>query len=213
MEGKEPPMSFAATLRRAPSRPRSSSRWLQVVVGVVAMMAIAGVVFVWPLLRSAPGRTLAETLAATENAFAFFIIAETVFVPLESWLGDRFPRWLLVGVGVALVVAGAIAGGHAESVRAQVAASAAGGSGAGLVYGGTVAKALMRFTDRKATAVGLTAAACIGVLVLALAAIATLSSPSAIPVLVVLGAGQAVVIVIATLFILYPPPDRRPPDW
>jgi OFA family oxalate/formate antiporter-like MFS transporter len=213
MAGKEPPMSFAATLRRTPARPRSSNRWLAVVGGVVAMMAIAGVVFVWPLLRSGAGRGLAETLAATQNAFAFFIIAETVFVPLESWLGDRFPRWLLVGVGVGLVAAGAAAGAQAESVRAQVVSSALGGVGAGLVYGGTVAKALMRFTDRKAAAVGLTAGACFGVLVLGLGAIVALSSPSAIPVLVVLGAGQAAVIVIATLFILYPPPERRPPDW
>jgi OFA family oxalate/formate antiporter-like MFS transporter len=206
-------MGLAATLRRTPARPGTSGRWLQVVGGVVAMMAIAAVVFVWPLLRSGAGRGLAETLAATQNAFAFFIIAETVFVPLEAWLGDRFPRWLLVGVGVALVAASALAGAHAASVRGQVVTSALGGVGAGLVYGGTVAKALMRFTDRKAAAVGLAAGACAGVLALALAAIAALAVPSALPVLVVLGAGQAVVIVIATLFILYPPPDRPPPDW
>lgn len=206
-------MSLAAVLRRSPPRHSSLNRWGQVVASVVGMMAIAGVLFVWPLLRSSPGRGLAESLAATQNAFAFFIIAETIFVPLEGWLGDRFPRWLLVGLGVGLVLFGAFAGARAESVRVQVACSGVGGVGAGFVYGGTVAKALRRFTDRKAVAVGLTAAACVGVLVLALGAIAALSSPSAIPVLIVLGAGQAAVILIATLFILYPPPERPPPDW
>jgi OFA family oxalate/formate antiporter-like MFS transporter len=205
-------MSHAAVLRRNPPH-RSPNRWVQVVASVVAMMAVAGVLFVWPLLRGGPSRGLAESLAATQNAFAFFIIAETVFVPLEAWLGERFPRWLLVGLGVGLVAFGALGGARAEEVRALMACSAVGGVGAGLVYGGTVAKALKRFTDRKALCVGVTAAACVGVLALALAAIAALSSPSAIPVLVVLGAGQAFVILIATLFILYPLPERPPPDW
>jgi len=189
------------------------NRWVQVVSGVVAMMAIAGVLYVWPLLRSDPGRSLAESLAATQNAFAFFIIAETIFVPLEAWLGDRFPRWLLVGAGCALVVLGAVAGARSDSVRAQVGWYALGGAGAGFAYGGTVAKALKRFTDRKALCIGVTAAACVLVLLLALGGILALSSPTAMPVLIVLGAGQAAVILIATLFILYPPPARPPPDW
>lgn len=205
-------MSLAAALLH-PLHRRPLNRWIQVVASVVAMMAIAGVLFVWPLLRSGPGRSLAESLAAIENAFAFFIIVETVFVPLESWLGDRFPRWLLVGAGAALVAVGALAGALAEGGRSQAAWFALGGTGAGLVYGGTVAKALQRFTDRKALCVGVTATACGVVLALALGAVAALSSGSALQVLIVLGAGQAVVILIATLFILYPPPARPPPDW
>ena len=205
-------MSLAAELRH-PLHQRPLNRWFQVVAGVVAMMAVAAVLFVWPVLRRASGRGLAESLAATENAFAFFILAETIFVPLEAWLGDRFPRWVLVGAGAALVTLGAAAGALADGGRAQVAWSALGGTGAGLAYGGTVAKALRRFTDRKALCVGVTAAACAVILALALGAIAALSSPSALPVLIVLGAGQAVVILLATLFILYPPPERPPPDW
>ncbi len=206
-------MSLTAELRRHVLHPRPLNRWVQLVGGVVSMMAIAGVLYVWPLLRSAPGTSLAESLAVTENAFAAFIIGETVFVPLEAWLGDRFPRWLLVGAGAVLVGFGALAGAGAGSVRAQVAWSALGGIGAGFVYGGTVAKALKRFTDRKALCVGVTAAACAGVLALGFLAIVALSSPGAMAVLIVLGAGQAAVILIATLFILEPPPERPPPDW
>lgn len=206
-------MGLAAAQQRRVPVPRARARALELVLGVVAMMVIAGVLFVWPLLRSAPGENLAESLAATQNAFAAFILAETVFVPLESLLGDRFPRWLLVGAGVLLVAVGALAGPDAESLRAEVAWSALGGVGAGLVYGGTVAKTLKRFTARKAVCVGVTAAACVGVLGLALGAIGALASRNALPLLVVLGAGQAVVILLATLFIVYPPPERPPPDW
>jgi len=205
-------MSLAAELRPLLHH-RPLSRWTRLVAGVVAMMAIAGALYVWPLVRSAPGRSLSETLAVTENAFAAFIFAETIFVPLEAWLGDRVPRWLLVCAGAALVALGALAGAGAEGVRAKVAWYAVGGAGAGFAYGGTVAKTLKSFTDRKALCVGVTAAACVGVLALAIGAILALSSPSAIQLLIVLGAGQAVVIVMATLYILEPPPDRPPPDW
>jgi len=195
----------------APCRPRPLNRWLQLVAGVVAMMAIATVLYVWPLLRS-PSAGLASSLAATENAFAAFILAETFFVPVEGWLRDRIGRWPLVAAGVALVVLGAVAGARAESAW-RVLWYALGGVGAGVVYGGTVAKALKRFTDRKLLCVGVTAAACVAVSALALGALAVaVSSPGALPVLIVLGAAQAVVIVVATLFILSPPPDRLPPE-
>jgi OFA family oxalate/formate antiporter-like MFS transporter len=192
---------------------RHLNRWVRLLAGVVGMMAVASLLFVWPLLRAGPGRGLEESLVAAENAFAAFIIAETVFVPLESWLGERIPRWLLVAVGGALVAAGALLAAQAGSARAQVAWSVLGGVGAGFAYGGTVAKSLRQFTDRKALAVGVTAAACAGVLILALGAVRTLSSEGALPMLVVLGAAQAVVIVVATLFILYPASGTPPPEW
>jgi OFA family oxalate/formate antiporter-like MFS transporter len=192
-------------------RNRARNRWVLLLAGVVAMMAVATAIFAWPLLRSTPGTGLAESLAATENAFAAFIVAETLFVPLEGWLGDRPGRYVLVLVGAALVVLGAVAGNVTDHLRARVIWYAIGGVGAGLVYGGTVAKALKRFTDRKALTVGVTASACAGVLLLALGAIAVAVGTSAsLQLLIVLGAAQAAVIVIATLFILDPPDKHSP---
>jgi MFS transporter, OFA family, oxalate/formate antiporter len=191
---------------------RPMNRWVQLVAGTVVMMGIASVLGAWPLLRSPPGADLAKSLAAAENAFAAFIVAETLFVPLEAWLGDRLHPRLLVLAGGALVLIGAAAGARVESVRAQTMWYALGGAGAGIVYGGTVARALKRFTDRKALCVGVTAAACAAVLGLALVAYLTaVRSPDAIGVLVVIGAGQAVVILVATLLILEPPPTTPLP--
>jgi len=208
-------MPEATALRRPWSPSFLVNRWVQLIGGVVAMMFIAGLLFVWPVLRSPPGSTLAETLAASENAFAAFIFTETIFVPLEAWLGKRIPRWLLVGAGVGLVLLGALAGAAAPTARAKVVWYVLGGAGAGLAYGGTVAKALRSFTDRKALAVGVTATACVGVVGLALGAnlVLSTSSGSAMPLLVILGAGQAAVILIATLFILEPPPPKPPAEW
>jgi len=207
-------MSVASTLHdaRLSRRSHPMNRWVQLVAGTVAMMAIASVLCVWPLLRSPPGADLGKSLAAAENAFAAFIIAETLFVPLEAWLGDRLQPRLLVLVGGALVVLGAIAGARVESVRAQTGWYALGGVGAGIVYGGTVARALKRFTDRKALCMGVTAAACAAVVGLALVAFVTaVASPGALGVLIVIGAGQAAVILVATLLILEPPPTTTPP--
>lgn len=190
------------------------TRWIQLVAGVLVMMLIASVLYVWPLLRAASGAELGRSLAAVENAFAMFILAETVFVPLEAWLGERSRPRLLLLVGVVLVVVGAVAGARAAGMRAQVAWYALGGAGAGIVYGGTVARVLKRFTDRKALAVGVTATASAAILALALLAYAkAVAAPGAIAVLVVIGAGQAAVVLIATLMILAPPSVGEPPQY
>lgn len=193
---------------------RPLNRWLQVVLGAAGMMALAGILFVWPLLRVAPGGGLEETLTAAENAFAAFIIVESLFVPAEAWLGDRLPRVVLAASGASLVVLGALGSAAAASPHGQVAWSVLGGAGAGLAYGATVAKALQRFTDRKALCAGVTAAACLGVLALALGAVWAVSTRTgALPILLALGAAQALVIVVATLFILYPVEGPPPPEW
>ena len=188
-------------------------RWVQLVAGTVVMMAIAIVVFVWPLLQSPPGAELGRSLAAVENAFAMFLLVETLLAPLEGWLGERRRPGLMLLLGLAAVVLGALAGGRAESLRAQANWYLLGGAGAGVVYGGTVARVLKRFTDHKAACVGVTAATCVAALALALAAYATATSaPGAIGALVVIGAGQAVVVLVATLLILAPPaPVEEPP--
>lgn len=206
-------MTTLQALRSPHPAPRQLNRWVQIVASVAGMMALAGLVFAWPLLRAGSREELAGSLVAAENAFAAFIIAESLFVPLEAWLGERAPRGALGSAGVALVALGTVAGAQAASGHAQVAWCALGGVGAGLAYGATVAKALRRFTDRKALCASVTAAACLGVLALGLAAVWALASAAALPVLVVLGVAQAAVVVVATLFILYPAEGAPPPEW
>lgn len=203
-------------IRDAPESRRAAAPhaggWAGLLAGIVLMMAVAGLLFVWPLLH-APPDGFAGALAAAENAFAAFVIIEASFVPLEAWLGDRVPRWALAGTGAGLVAAGALGGAAATSAVGKLAWSALGGVGAGLAYGATVAKALRHLAERRALCVGVTVGACAGVLALGLAAVWALSTPGALPVIVVLGAAQAVVIVVATLVILYPPPETPPPGW
>ncbi len=207
-------MSLATALRGGwlRVRGRDVGRWAQLVTGTVVMMAIASALYVWPLVRSHPGAELGRSLAAVENAFAMFLLVETALAPVEAWLGARRRPRLLLAVGFALVALGALAGARAETLRAQANWYALGGAGAGLVYGGTVARVLRRFTDRKAACVGVTAATCAAVLALAVwAYVKAITAPGAIGMLVVIGAGQAVIVLIATLLILEPPHGEVPP--
>ena len=207
-------MSVATALRDGwlRARRRDVGRWVQLASGTGVMMAIVSVLYVWPLLRSHPGAELGRSLAAVENAFATFLLVETAFAPLEGWLGARRRPRLLLLLGFALVAIGALAGARAETLRAQANWFALGGAGAGLVYGGTVARVLGRFTDRKGACVGVTAATCAAVLALALGAyVRADAAPAAIGVLVVIGAGQAVIVLVATLLILEPRRGEVPP--
>jgi OFA family oxalate/formate antiporter-like MFS transporter len=206
-------MARAARLPAEPAGGTSPPRWLALLGGAAAMMVVAGVLFVRPLLFTGTDAELADSLAAVEHAFAAFILAETLFVPLEDWLGGRAHPGLLAAAGAALVAVSALAGARATGSGAQLAWSATGGAGAGLVYGATVGKALKRFTDRKALAVGTTTATCAVLVALALAGAWALSGTRALGLLVVVGAAQAVVVVIATLVILYPPPRPPADEW
>lgn len=184
------------------------NRWFQLVSGIAVMLVIPSVLCVWPLVRSPPGGDLSKSIAAAENAFAAFIVFETLFVPIEAWIGELVKPRVLVAVGGALVLLGVLAEAGAESGSGQTAWCALGGAGAGIVYGGTVARALKRFTDRKARCLGVTAAACVAVVGLALLAYVTAAgSPGSIWPLIVIGGGQAFVILVATLLILEPPPS------
>ncbi len=206
-------MTLATAVRDGVAvRSGRAGRWVQLVSGTVVMMAIASALYVWPLLRSHPGAELGRSLAAVETAFATFLLVETALAPIEAWLGARRrPRVLLV-LGLALVALGALGGARAETLRAQADWYALGGAGAGVVFGATVARVLRRFTDRKAACVGVTAATCAAVLALAFGAyVRAIDAPGAIGVLVLIGAGQAVIVLVATLLILEPPRGEVPP--
>jgi OFA family oxalate/formate antiporter-like MFS transporter len=200
-------MSAAATLSadRAASR-RELRRWLQLVASVFVMMALAGVQYAWPVLSTGPGVGVRTSLTAMQDALAAYVILEAVFVPLEGFLADRLGRPVLLVAGGAVVAAGLLGAGRAESLRALVAFSALGGVGAALVYGATVGKALRCFPDRRVACVGVTAGASAAVAALApwtLAAAARF--PGGFPALLLLGAAEGAVIVVAALFVVDPP--------
>ncbi|HTO61476.1 MAG TPA: oxalate/formate MFS antiporter [Bradyrhizobium sp.] len=136
----------------------SSSRWLQLVVGIVCMAMIANLQYGWTLFVNHIDAKYHWGRAAIQVAFTIFVLLETWLVPVEGYLVDRFgPRLVVLGGGILCGIAWSM-NAFADSLTFLYAAAAIGGLGAGAVYGTCVGNALKWFPDRRGLAAGLTAA-------------------------------------------------------
>src|SRR3989441_11356605 len=77
----------------------TSRRWIQLVVGIVGMVAIANLQYGWTLFVNPIDSKFHWGKAAIQVAFTLFVLAETRLVPFEGYLGDRFGPRLLGAVG------------------------------------------------------------------------------------------------------------------
>jgi OFA family oxalate/formate antiporter-like MFS transporter len=204
----------ASTLPVATSQPRVVNRWIQLVAGMIAMMAIANLQYAWTLFTSPLMKNLHASLAAVQVAFATFILAETWLVPFEGFLVDRFgPRLMMVFGGV-LVAFGWFGAGRATSVRELIIVYTIGGIGAGVVYGGTIGNALKWFPDHRGLCVGLTAGSYGIGTALTVAPIAKMLKASGYQhTMAVWGLIQGAVVLLAALMIVKPPKSWVPPGW
>lgn len=137
----------------------SASRWVQLTVGIIGMVAVANLQYGWTLFVNPLATQLHATRAVIQVAFTLFILAETWLVPFEGYLVDRFGPRLLVALGGIFVGVAWVINANAATVGTLYAAGVIGGIGAGIVYGTTIGNALKWFPDRRGLAAGLTAAA------------------------------------------------------
>src|SRR5437867_8436842 len=85
----------------ADSRASASARWVQLVLGIVGMVAIANLQYGWTLFVNPIDSRFHWGKAAIQVAFTVFVLAETWLVPFEGYLVDRFgPRWLVAAGGL-----------------------------------------------------------------------------------------------------------------
>src|SRR5512142_3093310 len=194
--------------------PRVLSRWLQLIAGIVAMMAIANLQYAWTLFTTPLTQSLHATLAAVQVAFATFILAETWLVPFEGYLVDKIGPRLMLAVGGVLVAIGWIGAGKATTVRELIVLYTIGGIGAGVVYGGTIGNALKWFPDHRGLCVGLTAGAYGVGTALTVAPIAHMIKTSGYAhTLVVWGFIQGAAVLATAFFLMSPPKGWTPPRW
>jgi OFA family oxalate/formate antiporter-like MFS transporter len=143
----------------AGSQASASTRWVQLVLGIVGMVAVANLQYGWTLFVNPIDSKFHWGKAAIQVAFTLFILTETWLVPFEGYLVDRFgPRWL-VAIGGLLVGAAWWINSGATSLFMLYTGGLVGGVGAGIVYGTSVGSALKWFPDHRGLAAGLTAAA------------------------------------------------------
>src|ERR1700722_20411825 len=93
--------AWGASMTRVESAatPSSNHRWLQMLLGLIAMMAISSPQYVWTLFTGPLSQTMGATLAEIQITFSLLIVLQTFFSPIQAYLVDRFGPRLLVAVG------------------------------------------------------------------------------------------------------------------
>ncbi len=187
------------------SHASARTRWVQLVLGIVGMVAVANLQYGWTLFVNPIDSKFHWGKAAIQVAFTLFILTETWLVPFEGYLVDRFgPRWLVAIGGVLVGVAWWVNAG-ASSLVGLYTGGLIGGVGAGIVYGTSVGSALKWFPDHRGLAAGLTAAAFGAGSALTIVPIANMINNRGYEAAFLsFGLGQGLVVILCALFLRAP---------
>ena len=135
------------------------SRWYQLALGVIAMMAISSPQYTWTLFTGPLNQKLGTTLAELQWAFSLLIILQTWFSPFQAYLVDRFGPRLLISVGALLAGGSWVLAASAGNLWAlYLTYGVIGGFGTGIIYVGIIGLMVRWFPDRRGLAAGLAAA-------------------------------------------------------
>ena len=99
---------------------RIPNRWVQLMAGIVAMMAIANLQYAWTLFTKPIQAHLHVSLVAVQWTFTLFVALETWLVPFEGYLVDKIGPRFMLGVGAIMVGLGWIGSGYAETIKRPV---------------------------------------------------------------------------------------------
>jgi MFS transporter, OFA family, oxalate/formate antiporter len=135
-----------------------TTRWGQLIFGIICMVMIANLQYGWNLFVDPIDAKYHWGRPAIQTAFTLFVLTETWLVPVEGWFVDRYGPRVVVAAGGILVAIAWVINSMAGSLWVLYATAIISGIGAGAVYGTCVGNALKWFTDRRGLAAGLTAA-------------------------------------------------------
>ncbi|MBV8536055.1 MAG: oxalate/formate MFS antiporter [Alphaproteobacteria bacterium] len=138
---------------------RLGNRWLQLLLGLIAMMAISSPQYVWTLFTGPLNQKLGTTLAELQVTFSLLIVLQTFFSPFQAYLVDRFGPRLLISVGALMAGGSWVLSSMVGSLGAlYVTYGIIGGFGTGIIYVGIIGLMVRWFPDRRGLATGLAAA-------------------------------------------------------
>ncbi len=143
----------------AASPAAASTRWIQLVLGLIAMMSISSPQYVWTLFTKSFQDGLGSTLADIQWTFSILIILQTWLSPLQGYLVDKFGPRLLIAAGCLMSGAGWITSAYATSLMGlYLTYGLFCGVGTGIVYIGIIGLMVRWFPDRRGFATGMVAA-------------------------------------------------------
>jgi OFA family oxalate/formate antiporter-like MFS transporter len=134
-------------------------RWIQLGLGLVAMMAISSPQYVWTLFVKPFQTATGGSLAAIQVTISILIVLQTWLSPLQGYLVDRFGPQKLVMAGCALSGLGWVLSAQASSITMlYLTYGLFCGVGTGIVYIGIIGLMVRWFPDRRGLATGVVAA-------------------------------------------------------
>ena len=194
------------------TRTAPSTRWLQLILGIICMASVANLQYGWTLFVLPIQHQWGWSKAEIQVAFSIFILLETWLVPFEGWIVDRIgPRWMVLAGGVGTFVAWYI-NSKATSLGMFYLGGAIAGFAGGAVYGTCVGNALKWFPDKRGLCGGLTAAGFGAGAAITIAPIrAMIQSSGYQHTFLFFGILYGVIVVIVSNFIRAPKADDLPP--
>ncbi len=135
------------------------NRWSQLILGLIAMMAISSPQYVWTLFTGPLNQKLGTTLAELQWTFSLLIILQTWCSPMQAYLVDRFGPRLLISIGALMSGGGWVLSSYVDSLWAlYFTYGVICGFGTGIIYVGIIGLMVRWFPDRRGLATGLAAA-------------------------------------------------------
>jgi MFS transporter, OFA family, oxalate/formate antiporter len=139
--------------------PLPTRRWVQLVAGLVCMMAISSPQYVWTLFTKPLTVAYGVPLSTLQVTFSILIVLQTFLSPFQGWLVDRFGPRTLISVGSLLTgLSWVLASSATDVTTLYLTYGLFGGIGTGIVYIGVVGLMVRWFPDRRGLAVGTVAA-------------------------------------------------------
>jgi oxalate/formate antiporter len=135
------------------------SRWMQLILGLVCMMAISSPQYVWTLFTKPLMAQLAVSLTQLQVTFSVFIVLQTFLSPLQGYLIEKFGPKLLLAAGAIMTGLSWVLASSADTLMSvYLTYGVLGGIGTGIIYVGIVGLMVAWFPDRRGMAAGVVAA-------------------------------------------------------
>ena len=195
-----------------PKEELARRRWVQLGLGLIAMMAISSPQYVWTLFLKPFQTTTGAGLTAIQFTFSLLIVLQTFFSPAQGWLIERFGARVLITTGAALSGLGWIMSAWIDSLWGLYATYGLFcGIGTGIVYVGIVGLMVRWFPQARGFATGVVAAGYgFGAILTTFPIDTMIRSEGYRATLVIFGALLGIVGVAASLFLRMPEPDETP---
>ena len=92
----------AAASTIAPPIATPATRWIQLGLGLICMMAISSPQYVWTLFTKPMASTFGVAPASLQVTFSLLIVLQTFFSPFQGSLVQRFGPRRLISVGAVM---------------------------------------------------------------------------------------------------------------